>query len=83
MALRSLFLKLAEYVDIIGTDYLCKNSRMIGQRTMGILGARKWKRIYFLFPRISAVCISLLCYSTVSKLLPSIVRDTDNNILVQ
>ena len=33
--------------------------------------------------RISAICISLLCYSTMSKLLPSIVRDTGSNLLVQ
>ena len=52
---------------------------MIG--TMGVLGVRKWKR-KFVFPRrISAVCISLLCYSTMSKLPPYIVRDTGNNIL--
>ena len=36
----------------------------------------------FLFKKIiSTICISLLCYST-SKLPPSIVRDTDNNLLV-
>ena len=38
---------------------------------------------FFYFPRrISGVCSSLFCYSTMSKLLPSIVRDTRNNLLV-
>ena len=37
----------------------------------------------FVQRRISAVYISLLCYSTMSKLTPSIVRDTGNNLVVQ
>ena len=46
---------------------------------MGILGARKWEKSIFSSKLISAACISLLCYSTMSKLLPSIVRILDNN----
>ena len=51
---------------------------------MGVLSAQKWKINVLLFlSRISVVCVSLLCYSTMSKLLQSIVRDTDNDLLVQ
>ena len=40
--------------------------------------------VFVLFPRrISAACISLLCYSTMSKLLLSIVMDAVNDLLVQ
>ena len=42
---------------------------------------QKTGKTNFLFPKvISTACISLLCYSTISKLLPSIFRDTGNNI---
>ena len=46
---------------------------------MNIIGARKWKEKKNL-TRILVVCIKIfmLCYSTISKLLRSIVRDTDN-----
>ena len=64
-----------------------ENSRMIGQRTMGILYiqvAQKWKEhLKTILRRILTVCISLLCYNTMSKLLLSIVRDTGNNPLVK
>ena len=48
---------------------------------MGILGAQKRGETFFSII-ISAVCISLLCYSTMSKLQPSVVMDTGCNLLV-
>ena len=46
--LQAIYLKFAEYVDI-GTlvQIINANSRMIGQSTMGILGVRKWKLIFY------------------------------------
>ena len=51
-------MKFAEYVDI-GIDYINANSRIIGQST----GCTKMEVIFLFLRRISAVCISLLCYS--------------------
>ena len=48
---------------------------------MGVLGAQKLL-IFLLKKIISAVWFSLLRYSTTSKLQPSVVMDTGNNILV-
>ena len=37
----------------------------------------------FFMKAVSSACISLLCYSTMSKLQPSVVMDTGNNILLK
>ena len=55
-----------------------KNNRA---KDTGCTGCMKLEKKMFLFLRISAACISLLCYSTMSKLILSIGRDTGNNLL--
>ena len=78
-SLRTTYLKCAEYVDIL--KQICKIHEGKGQ---WLYRVQKNGKETFLFPRrISAVCISLLCYSTMTNLPPSIVRDTGNNLLVQ
>ena len=77
--LQATFQKCAFYVDIlVQITYVksYKNSKMTGSRTMGTLGARKWEKV--ISKMVSAACISLLCYSTTSKLLRSIVRNSGN-----
>ena len=72
------YMKFAECINILE---LIIYAKFKNDRTKGMPRARKWKRIFF-SRMISAVCISLLCYSTMSTLLPSIVRDTDNIIII-
>ena len=48
---------------------------------MGIMGAKKCRK-HLLKKIVSAACISLLCCSTTSKLLQSMVRATGYNLLV-
>ena len=72
------YLKFGEYVDILVKIIYAKFKN---DKDNGYTGCKKIEN--FLLPtRISAVCISLLCYSTMSKLLASIVRDTGNQVLV-
>ena len=72
-SLQATNLKCAEYVD--------KLVQVIHAKFKNDRSHRKghFKKIV----RISAVCISLLCYNSMSKLLPYVARDTGNNLLVQ
>ena len=72
---QDMYLKFAENVDIL-LQIVYKKFENSGRKDNGILGAQ-----FFFFPKmLLAACITLLCYSTMSKLQPSIVRDTGNNI---
>ena len=47
------------------------------EKDNGYTGCKKWRKYnFFILKMISATRILLLCCSTTSKLLPSIVRDT-------
>ena len=81
MSLQAIYLKFGEYVyvlvRIIYAEF--KNDRA---KDNGYTGCIKMEKTFF--PRkIPTVCTSLLCYSTMSKLTLSVVRDTGNNLLVQ
>ena len=57
-----------------------QNSGMTEQSTMGIQSARKLKES--IFEKEFSSLYFCMCYSTMSKLLLSVVRDTGNNLSV-
>ena len=75
--------KVAEYVDIF-VHSICgkfKNDRTKDNEYTRC--TEMDKNIKQILRRISAFCISLFCYGTISKLLQSILRDTGKNLLVK
>ena len=82
-SLQATYLKFAECVDIlvqvIYTKF--KHDRVKDRGDIGCTKMEK-KKNYFISEDFM-YCIPLLFYSTMSKLPPSIDRDTDNNLLVQ
>ena len=79
-SLQTTHMKCAEHVDILA-QIICAKFKNDTTKDNGYTKCMKTEKT--IPKRISAVCISLLCYSTMSKLLPSIVRDTGSNLLVQ
>ena len=82
-SLQATYPKCAEYIDIL--VYII-HAKFKSERTKdnGYTGCTKMeKSIKTIGRRISAVCISFLYYSSMSKLLPPIGRDTGNNLFVQ